>query len=103
MGDAIRSDPRFAAILLLQIFCASLFILEVLVSHTTDDFPPLMIWGVALTDIIASIGLLLGIVFGARFIVQLRHRASSAAQALGVAKGAFYEITEEKFTTWKFT
>lgn len=52
---------------------------------------------------LAALGLILGIVFGASLLYQSRLSTLKAERSINAAKGAFFDVTEQKFADWDLT
>jgi len=90
-------------LLIIQILAAIFFIQDILITLLQLPVPPINWQLYELIEIGASVGLVLGVVFGA---VALRHSNRNAARMksqLRAASGAFMELLQERFAEWRLT
>ena len=90
------------ALIVVQIVCTVVFVADV-----SRDFIPQGWAGLAnpanLSEIAATIGLILGIGFEALVLWRLMHRQAQMQQSLSVAGGALSDVMEAYFRTWGLT
>lgn len=88
---------------IVQLVCASVFILDIL-SSAIGFFPTPVGWrGRELIEIGAAIGLLLGLSISAFLLVRTLRQRNRAREDLRRASGAFLTLLEERFATWGLT
>lgn len=92
-----------AVILAVQIICAAFFVAQILITVLGLDIGPFDWVYIELIEIGAAIGLLLGVVVGAVALTQSRARTIKAEEALRVARSAFRDVLDERFTDWDLT
>lgn len=54
-------------------------------------------------ELLAAVGLISGLIVGAFFIRRAEAERAQASQQLRIARGAFAEVIEERFTDWALT
>jgi len=92
-----------AALLVVQALCATVFVVEILLVVFGVPAGPVP-WAVhELIEIGAALGLMLGVVIGAFALRASLRRAQRAEQALKAASGAFMDVVQERFDTWRLT
>ncbi|MFQ5623829.1 MAG: helix-turn-helix transcriptional regulator [Paracoccaceae bacterium] len=99
--------PRGALILgvlvLIQSFCASIFLWHLLAGFFGLAADPLSGGEQETVDVVATIGLVLGAALGAVAVASAVRRADVAERALRSASGAIAEVIEEYFQAWGLT
>lgn len=90
-----------AAILVLQVLCAAFFVGERVLSVL--GYGPIDWTLYELIEIGAALGLVIGIVMGVLTLRAAAKRSAQAEEALRLAKSAFRDVLEERFTTWELT
>lgn len=92
-----------AIIFAVQIICATFFVAQILITVLGLNIGPFDWVYIELIEIGAAIGLLLGVVVGAIALTQSRARTIKAEEALRVARSAFRDVLDERFTDWDLT
>lgn len=92
-----------AAVLVVQILCATFFVSEIAVSLLGLPIAPISWTFVELIEIGAAIGLVLGVIVGGMALQQARVRSAKAEEALRRARSAFRDILDERFLEWGLT
>jgi DNA-binding CsgD family transcriptional regulator len=86
-----------------QLICASVFILDIL-SSAIGFFPTPVGWrGRELIEIGAAIGLITGLVISAWLLIRTLRQRNRAREDLRRASGAFLTLLEERFAAWGLT
>jgi DNA-binding CsgD family transcriptional regulator len=86
-----------------QLVCASVFILDILSSAIGISPTPVGWRGRELIEIGAAIGLLLGLVISAVVLIRTLRQRNRAREDLRRASGAFLTLLEERFAAWGLT
>ena len=92
-----------AVILAVQIICAAFFVAQILITVLGLSIGPFDWVYIELIEIGAAIGLLLGVAVGAIALTQSRARTIKAEEALRLARSAFRDVLDERFTDWDLT
>ena len=92
-----------AVILAVQIICAAFFVAQILITVLGLSIGPFDWVYIELIEIGAAIGLLLGVAVGAIALTQSRKRTIKAEEALRLARSAFRDVLDERFTDWDLT
>lgn len=92
-----------AVILAVQIICAAFFVAQILITVLGLSIGPFDWVYIELIEIGAAIGLLLGVAVGAIALTQSRKRTIKAEEALRLARSAFRDVLDERFTDWNLT
>lgn len=92
-----------AFILAVQVVCAAFFVFQILVTVIGLDIEPFDWVYIELIEIGAAIGLLLGVGVGAFALTQATARSIKAEEALRLARSAFRDVLNERFTQWELT
>lgn len=87
----------------LQAVSAAFFLGDILISVLGLPVAPFSWMFVELIQIGAALGLLTGVIMGAVLLRQARLRTAKAEAALRLAKSAFRDVLEERFTEWDLT
>ena len=92
-----------ACVFLVQALFAIIFVSDVLSSMIGIETRPLP-WELReMMEMLAAVGLILGMVFGALVILQLVRERNEANERLRRASGAFGDLLLEKFEEWRLT
>ena len=91
------------AVLTIQAVSAFFFISDILVSLLGLPIEPINWQLRELVEISAAFGLLTGVVLGAILLRRARARTRAAEEALRLARSAFKDVMEERFTSWDLT
>ena len=91
------------AILALQVVAAFVFISDIVVSVLGLRARPIAWQFREYLEIMAAVGLILGIILGAIALAQANRSRHRAEQQLRVAQGAFMELLQERFDEWGLT
>lgn len=111
MTDQRPSKPRrgdggaasIAAIAGLQVLCAVFFVYDLLASILgLRARPPSWTWREAL-EIMATVGLALGVLLGFLLVRRLLQQRRRAAERLRAASGEFHDIVLDHFDAWALT
>lgn len=90
------------ALIAVQLACALIFLSDVI-----DDLMPqdgeVISWSVALSEIAAVTGLLLGLIFESVVLRRLMLRQDVLARSLAAAQGALGELMQGYFRSWGLT
>lgn len=89
------------ALLVVQAFCAGIFILNVLSAYT--GWAPLSWTLFEVIEIGAAVGLVLGSILGTLALRRSLARTARVEAQLRAASGAFAELMQERFTDWGLT
>ena len=87
----------------LQAVSAAFFVGDILISVLGLPVEPFSWMFVELIQIGAALGLITGVIMGAIMLRQARRRTARAEEALRLAKSAFRDVLEERFTLWDLT
>ena len=87
----------------LQAVSAAFFVGDILISVLGLPVEPFSWMFVELIQIGAALGLITGVIMGAIMLRQARRRTARAEEALRLAKSAFRDVLEERFTDWDLT
>lgn len=98
-----RGTIFLAILVLIQSFCASIFLWFLVSSLLGFGSGELDSATGEMLDLMATIGLVLGAALGAVAVTAAMKRAQSAEQALRSASGALSEVIEEHFESWGLT
>ena len=90
-------------IFLLQVLCAGVFLWDILGTVIGTRTTPLSWRTREALEIAASAGLVLGVLFGARVIGQMRADARKDAQTIRSLSGALSDVIAEQFRSWELT
>ena len=88
-------------LLVVQVFCASAFLLDIVLS--VAGLPPLSWTLHEVIELAATAGLMLGIVMGWVALHRARARTAAVESRLRAATGAFMDLLEERFADWGLT
>lgn len=104
MLKPLTKDPRSFGLVLVvavQALCTLFFLSDVVADGVSPDpgERDADFW----LELAASVGLLLGVVFGAREARRALSRARKAEAALSAASGAFMAFVESRFSAWALT
>jgi len=91
------------AIWLVQAFCAVFFVSDIFLTVVGIRSAPLSWQTRELLEIGAALGLMLGLVLGAVALRRTMRRSARAHAQLRLARGAFLEVIEERFSAWALT
>jgi DNA-binding CsgD family transcriptional regulator len=91
------------AIWLVQAFCAIFFVSDIFLTVVGVRSAPISWQTRELREIGAALGLMLGLVLGGVALRRTMQRSARAHQQLRLARGAFLEVIEERFTAWALT
>ncbi|MGB5837495.1 MAG: helix-turn-helix transcriptional regulator [Albidovulum sp.] len=97
-----RKEIAIVSLMLVQGFCATFFMGDLIFDLATDTTATLLRPHFAL-EFLANLGLVAGIVFEAGYLLQMLRKQAHAERALSVASGALHEVMEGYFETWKLT
>ncbi len=97
------SDLVLWTLLLVQALCAAFFLWDIISSIFGLRTAPISWRFHEMLEIAASVGLVLGAVFGFRAVGQARMRARRAEDALKTASGAFADVISNQFESWGLT
>jgi DNA-binding CsgD family transcriptional regulator len=92
-----------AFVVFIQVVCAFFFVSEILVSLLGLPVAPLNWQFRELIEIGASLGLIAGVVLSAVALRDARARTARAEESLRVARSAFQDVLEERFSNWDLT
>ncbi len=90
-----------SGVLLIQILCAAFFVGERVLSLM--GFGPIDWTLYELIEIGAALGLVFGVVMGVLALRSAQKRSAKAEEALRLARSAFREVMEERFSDWDLT
>ena len=96
--DIPSRSPVLVALILFQVVCACIFMIDVVYDLQEAE----NIWHL-IPEVAATIGLLIGIAFEARYLTHLLRRQETMARGLGVAAGALADLMEGYFRDWGLT
>ena len=98
-----RRPILFAAVLIVQVICAVVFVWDILASVLGLRMQPID-WKLReMIEIGAAVGLVVGVVVGALLLRASMNRADRVETQLRVASGAFMELLDESFDEWGLT
>ncbi len=93
----------FSLFLALQLICASVFLWEMMSSLFGLSAKPIS-WALyEIIEILAGIGLILGVVMAALLLRQSTKAKNKAEASLRLASGAFMDVLNERFAEWGLT
>lgn len=92
-----------ALVLLIQVLCAGFFVAQILMSVLGLPFGPFSWTFHEMVELGAALGLLIGVAFGAVALQAARARTEKAEEALRIARTAFRDVLDERFTEWDLT
>ncbi|WP_212524802.1 LuxR C-terminal-related transcriptional regulator [Actibacterium sp. MT2.3-13A] len=92
-----------AAVWLVQALCAVFFVSDIFLTVVGARSTPLSWQTRELLEIGAALGLILGLVLGAMALRRTMQRSARAHEQLRLARGAFLDVIEERFTAWALT
>lgn len=87
----------------LQVLCAGVFLWDLLSTILGTRSTPLSWRTREALEIAASAGLILGVVFGVRIILQMHADARKDAQTIRSLSGALSDVIAEQFRNWDLT
>lgn len=102
---AIAAQKRGLALVILivlQSFCAAFFLGDVIydiLEHGREAITDSHI----ILELLANLGLIAGIIFEVRYLIDLLRRQAHAERALSTASGALHEVIEAYFAEWGLT
>ncbi|CUH68288.1 Bacterial regulatory proteins, luxR family [Thalassovita gelatinovora] len=99
----MRSFSFITLIFVIQAVCAIFFVSDILLTVLGLRSSPISWQTRELLEIVAALGLLLGLILGAGAILHSMKEARQVRGQLRVASGAFMELLEEKFDLWALT
>lgn len=102
-GRFHRRSVAVGALLAVQILCAGFFVFEIGVTFLGLPFGPITWTLYEIIEIGAALGLVFGVVTGALLYRQTLRERNRMAQQLRAASGAFMDVLEEHFRTWRLT
>ena len=91
------------AIVLVQFFCALIFLSEIAISVFGLSAAPIDWYLYELIQIGAAVGLLMGTGLGMVALYQMKKRTEAVETQLRVASGALAELLDERFAEWGLT
>lgn len=102
-----RSAPRPKArrptwlvlLILFQGLCTAFFVFDVMEDFGEGNVPLLHLT----PEILATVGLIVGLIFEVRSLMALLRRQAHMEKSLGVAAGALAELMEDYFRDWALT
>lgn len=97
----MKGQLAVVTIVLVQLFCAIFFVSQILSS--VFGVAPISWQLYELIELGAALGLLLGVGFGWVVLRRTMARNVVVEDQLRVASGAFMDVLEERFATWKLT
>lgn len=99
----MRSRVLIGAIFAIQALCAFFFVFDILGSVLGIKTTPLP-WELReLLEILASLGLILGMVLGGLMLTSTIRGRNLAEERLRRASGVFMDLLEERFAEWRLT
>lgn len=98
-----RGAWGIAALLVVQVLCAAVFVSDILSSLIGLRRVPVSWQLREVMEILAAAGLLIGIALGAWALWLARHERNSAEERLRRASGAFAEVLAQRFAEWRLT
>lgn len=101
--SSARASVFFWSLVVIQSVCAAVFLWNIIASVFGLRSTPISWQFHELVEIAASIGLILGALFGVRAITLARARVTQVEAALKTASGAFAEVVEAEFRKWRLT
>lgn len=99
---ADRRSLGLTGIILFQIACAVFFVGDVLEDIAEAGWGSLVDWHIV-PEAGATLGLLIGIAFEARYLLRLLRRQAHLERGMSVAAGALAELMESYFRQWGLT
>lgn len=107
MAGAKRTDsPRLPLVLIalisVQVFCAAVFLGDLLADSRISAMTASERLDIYI-ETAAAFGLMAGIVFEVRYLLNLLQRKSHLEDSLRAANAAVYEVIEAEFDTWALT
>lgn len=98
LSDIPKRSPALVGLILFQMACASVFIVDVVYDLLdAETFLSLI------PELAATLGLIVGIAFEVRYLIHLLRRQETMARGLGVAAGALSDLMEGYFRDWGLT
>lgn len=97
----MKGQLTVVVIVLVQLLCAFFFVSQILASIL--GVAPISWRLYELIELGAALGLLLGVAFGWVVLRRTMARNIMVEDQLRLASGAFMEVLEERFATWKLT
>ncbi len=98
LSDIPKRSPALVALILFQMACASVFIVDVVYDLRAAE----VFWHM-IPELAATVGLIFGIAFEVRYLIRLLRRQETMARGLGVAAGALSDLMEGYFRDWGLT
>lgn len=98
-----RSNLLLFAFVTVQVLCASVFVSDLATTVLGTRTTPLSWQTREALELAASLGLVLGAVFGVRAIFDMRRRSKQAENTIRSLSGALTEVLEEHFSQWDLT
>ena len=99
----LRGRRLFAALLVVQLICAIVFLFDIVALLLNLPVPPLEWQMREIIEILAALGLVLGVVGSTVALSSAQRRTERAEQSLRAANGAFIELLEDRFERWALT
>jgi DNA-binding CsgD family transcriptional regulator len=96
----IPSAALFIALAVVQILCAAFFVGNLIATIFGLRSEPLSWTWVEILEIMATAGLILGMILGAAYIRGLLRQRREAQERLRAASGAFQEAVHDRFSEW---
>lgn len=90
-------------VVFVQVFCALFFMLDLTSSLTGATWFFISWQAREVLSVAASVGLILGAILGVRAVLKARAHSDRAELAIRTASGAFNEVVEEHFESWRLT
>ena len=91
------------AVLVLQVLCAFFFVSGILTTVLGIPLAPINWAAREVIELGAAMGLLFGILMGFLLLRATQRRSDRIESQLRVASGAFMDLLEDSFDTWKLT
>jgi DNA-binding CsgD family transcriptional regulator len=98
-----RSRHWMIVVVLVQIFCAVIFLWDIIASVVGIRATPISWQLRELIEVAAALGLLLGVVSGALILRRTQVRSAHVESQLRAASGAFSDLIQDKFDQWSLT
>lgn len=96
----VAKKPTYLVVLILfQTICTAFFVFDVLADFREGDAKIIHM----VPEILATLGLIVGLVFEVRTLLAMLRRQAHMEKSLGVAAGALAELMEDYFTQWALT
>ena len=99
----MRETTFYVVIVIVQILCALFFVSDILLTALNIRATPIPWQLREVLEIVASIGLILGVVVGGIALNRTLRKSRKSEEKLRLVSAAFMDVVDEKFGEWALT